>query len=58
MIYFMKVYYMYGEYELLDIYIDKFININLENKYLNLYEELADWEDKNELIELIKRRMK
>lgn len=49
---------MYGEYELLDIYIDKFININLENKYLNLRKELADWEDKSELIEYIKRRVK
>lgn len=58
MIYWIKVYYMYGEYELLNIYIDKFININLENKYLALYKELADWEDKSELIEYIKRRVK
>lgn len=58
MIYFIKVYYMYGEYELLDIYIDKFLKENLENKYLYLYEELADLEDKSELIEYIKRRVK
>lgn len=58
MIYWIKVYYMYGEYELLDIYIDKFININLDNKYLNLRKELADWENKSELIEYIKRRVK
>lgn len=58
MIYWIKVYYMYGEYELLNIYIDKFISINLENKYLDLSKELADWEDKNELIEYIKRRVK
>lgn len=58
MIYWIKMYYIYGEYELLNIYIDKFININLENKYLNLYNELADWEDKSELIKYIKRRVK
>lgn len=58
MIYWIKMYYIYGEYELLNIYIDKFILINLENKYLNLYKELADWEDKSELINYIKRRVK